>query len=107
MNRIFGFFCVAVAAMATTAAADTLTDVRAALSRMSGTRPVRATFGIQQSVRADGRFSNNKTDRVASVLVAHDESGLTITLPQTLIDRLRNEEATASMARPAEEETSR
>jgi hypothetical protein len=67
--------------------ADTLTDVKAAVGRLSAKQPVRATFTTEALVKASGRFANDNTKRKASVEVAHDPSGVTISIPSAMLER--------------------
>ncbi len=70
------------------AGADTLGDVRAAVSHLSAKPPLRATFQSKSFSTASGRFGNDKTQRNLSVEVAHDAAGISITVPQTLLDEV-------------------
>jgi hypothetical protein len=63
-----------------------LDDVRAALQRLEGKQPVRATLTIDQAVKSEGKYANDSTKRLATAEVRHDASGVTITIPQPLID---------------------
>ena len=67
--------------------ADTLADVKSAVARLGARKPVRATFTTEAVVKAAGRFANDNTMRKASVEVAQDEGGVTITIPAALIGR--------------------
>jgi hypothetical protein len=85
MKRLIGMMC-ALAALR--AGADTLGDVRTAVSRLSAKTPVRATFASRQFSKASGRFANDNVQRNVSVEVAHDSTGVSITVPQTLLDEV-------------------
>lgn len=85
MKRLLGVLC----AFATLrAGADTLGDVKAAVSELSAKPPVHATFSIEQFVKSAGRFANDKTERIVSAEVAHDADGISITVPQALLDKV-------------------
>jgi hypothetical protein len=85
MALLLGF---SLLAFAEASAADGLTDVRAALHALSSAEPVRGTFVMQQSVASSGRFANSKNERLAKAEVAHDASGVTVTVPQELVQRM-------------------
>jgi hypothetical protein len=73
--------------MALGANADTLGSVTAAVRRLSGREPVHGALTIAQSVKSSGRFANDATSRLATVDVTHDPAGLTISIPQALLDK--------------------
>jgi len=81
------FLMVVSVWMALGANADTLGSVTAAVRRLSGREPVHGSLTIAQSVKSTGRFANGGTSRLATVDVAHDAAGLTISVPQALIDK--------------------
>ena len=85
MKRLIWMMCAMVALRA---GADTLGDVRAAVSRLSAKTPVRATFASRQFSKASGRFANENVQRNVSAEVAHDAAGVSITVPQTLLDEV-------------------
>jgi len=85
MKRLIGMMC-ALAALR--AGADTLGDVRAAVSHLSAKPPVRATFQSKSFSAASGRFGNDKVQRNVSAEVAHEAAGVSITVPQTLLDEV-------------------
>jgi hypothetical protein len=91
MKRMLGVIC-ALAALR--AGADTLGDVRAAVNRLAARQPVRATFSTEASVKAAGRFSNENSARMATAEVTHDAAGISITVPQALIDKAVQESRT-------------
>ena len=73
-------------------AAGTLADVRTALRRLSSTESVRGTLTIDQDVSSSGKFGSNNAKRTATAEVAHDERGVTITVPPALVDNLAADE---------------
>jgi hypothetical protein len=85
MKRLFVMMC---ALFALRAGADTLGDVRNAVSRLSAKPPVRATFLAKQFTKASGRYANEKAEQSVSAEVTHDAAGVSITLPQTLLDEV-------------------
>jgi hypothetical protein len=82
---MIGMMCTLVALRA---GGDTLGDVRAAVSRLSAKTPVRATFASRQFSKASGRFANENVQRNVSAEVAHDAAGVSIIVPQTLLDEV-------------------
>lgn len=87
MRKAFFFFAI-LSVAGLPAFADTLSDVRAAVSRMTAKQPVRATFATQQHVKSEGKFANDNVARSVSAEVAHDATGISITVPQALLDRV-------------------
>ena len=83
MRRLLGILCVL---LASGAHADTLSDMRSAIGRLTAKEPVRATFATEAVVKADGRFSNQNTGRKAWANVTQDETGLVIAIPQSILD---------------------
>lgn len=86
----FLFMCLAVVGgMEIPARADTLADVRAALSRLSRTQPVRAQ--LQLSVRNQNEEQGSSEGRTI-VRVAEGEEGLIITYPQSELGKAAAEQ---------------
>jgi hypothetical protein len=81
---MMGLVCALIAA---SAGADTLADVRAAVGRLTAKAPVRATYATQENGKAAGRFANDVSARSLSLEVTHDANGVTIVIPQTLLDK--------------------
>jgi hypothetical protein len=77
--------------------ADTLGDVKAAVGRLAARQPVHATFASESVVKADGRFATENARRAISLEVAHDASGVSITIPQSLLDKAAREARTKSV----------
>jgi hypothetical protein len=90
MNRLLWLFL----ALSLPLYGDSLDDVRAAVRRLGAKQPVHGTLTIAQNVASAGRFANDKTARQAAVEVTHDAAGVSMTIPQALLDEL-NVEATA------------
>lgn len=67
--------------------ADTLGDLKGALTRLTARQPVRATYSSESLVKASGRFSNQTSAGTVAVEVAHDAKGVTITIPQSLVEK--------------------
>jgi len=85
MRRLFAAICVLVTVRA---GADTLSDVRNAVGQLSAKQPIRATFATDQLVKSAGKFANENTSRSVTAEVAHDAAGVSITIPQTLLDKV-------------------
>jgi len=88
MKRLMGILCVLVALPAD---ADTIGDLKSAVNRLEAKQPVRATYATELAVKTAGRFANEKTERNVSVEVVQDASGVSITIPQALIDKASQE----------------
>ena len=71
--------------------ADTLGDVRTALSALRASAPARATFDMQRFRKAEGRFANNQSNGGISVAVASDANGLQLTFPPALLEQADKE----------------
>jgi hypothetical protein len=80
------------------AGADTLGDMKAALSQLAARPPVQATYSLEQHVKAEGRFGNDKTERRLSLEVAQNASGISITIPQDLLDKAAHNAGDGSLA---------
>ncbi|MEO6259237.1 MAG: hypothetical protein ABIP63_02765 [Thermoanaerobaculia bacterium] len=71
--------------------ADTTADIRTALASLRGAAPIHATFELQRSRKAQGRFANNESNGSATVDVVADPTGLRITFSQPLLERATTE----------------
>lgn len=78
---------VVALSLSLSASGDTLSDVRAAVGRLQARQPVRATYAAETSVRASGRFANETQAQKVAAEVTHDASGVTILLPQALVEK--------------------
>jgi hypothetical protein len=67
--------------------ADTLSTVRTAMKGLTGKQPVHGQLTIEQRVKSEGRFSNENTARVVTADVRHDAGGVSILIPQPLVDK--------------------
>ena len=77
-------------------AADTLSEVKAALGRLGGTTPVSATYSVQSKVKSAGKFGNIESPVSVTAEVSHDANGLTVRIAQPLVKK-----ATAETLAPA------
>lgn len=75
--------------IAVASTASTLDQVRSALGPLDASEPVTATMTIEQKVKSEGRYANASTARAATVEIRHDDAGIAITIPQSLIDKAR------------------
>lgn len=82
--------------LALPAAADALTDVRGALTRLSGKEPIRATYELQRSVNNEGKFGNDKFSGKVAVEIEGDANGFRILFPRTLLDQIAREQTAES-----------
>jgi hypothetical protein len=83
---------IVVLALATSAAADPLADVRGALSRLTAREPIRATYELQRDSASEGKFGNDKFTGRASVELEADASGFRLIYPRPLLDQLEHEQ---------------
>lgn len=101
MRRSLFIICLLAAVRA---GAATIDDVKAAVNRLEAKHPIRATLTIDQSVKTAGRFANEVTARLATAELSHDAAGVSITIPQALLDRASAEVRKADTDRnPAED----
>jgi hypothetical protein len=91
MKRLLGVVCALVAMRG---GADTLFDVKATVNRLSAKTPIRATYVLQRNVKTAGRFANDNSVRTVTVEVTHDATGITIAIPQQLLDKASQESHT-------------
>ena len=82
--------------------ADTLSDVKAAVGRLSATTPVNATYTVQSNVKSSGKFGNVDAPVSVSAEVSQDPTGLTVRLAQPLLKK-----ASAEMLTPGGDTASR
>ncbi|MDP9194138.1 MAG: hypothetical protein M3P06_20770 [Acidobacteriota bacterium] len=101
MRRSLLIFCLLGAVRASAATID---DVKAAVNRLEAKHPVRATLTIDQSVKSAGRFANETTARLATAELSHDAAGVSITIPQALLDKASKEGRAAETDRNAAED---
>jgi len=71
---------------AATAAADTLTDIRLAVSPLHATVPASATVEVQRFRKAEGRFANQQSNASITVTVVSDATGLQLNFSPELLD---------------------
>src|SRR5436190_12870323 len=77
--------------VAFTASADTLGDVRTAISALQASTAARGTFEMQRYRKAEGRFANNQSNGGVTVSVASDDNGLQLTFSPELMEKARKE----------------
>jgi hypothetical protein len=91
MRLLFGLCCAVVAVRA---GADTVGDLKSAVGRLAAKQPVRATYATQSAVKTAGHLGNVNTARTVSIEVAHDAGGISLTIPQPLLDKAAAEART-------------
>ncbi|HEX8617640.1 MAG TPA: hypothetical protein VF911_08640 [Thermoanaerobaculia bacterium] len=83
---------ILVFALALPLAADPLTDLRAALGRLTGRDPIRATYELQQSVVNEGKFSGDKFNGKVTLEVEGDANGFRVVFPRVMLDQINREQ---------------
>jgi hypothetical protein len=78
--------------LAVPAFADTLTDVRTALTRLAAKAPIRATYELQRAVDNKGKFGDEQFSGKVTVEVESDANGFRILFPRTLLDQIAREQ---------------
>jgi hypothetical protein len=81
---LLGFF-------AASARADTVADMRAAVSQLRATKPIHVSIDVQRSRKNEGRFANQQFTGSASMDVIEDDAGLHITFSRALLERIDRE----------------
>jgi hypothetical protein len=76
---------------ATSARADVIADMRAAVSQLRATKPIHVSIDVQNSRKNEGRFANQQFTGTASLDVTEDDAGLHITFPRAILDRADHE----------------
>ena len=71
--------------------AEPLTDVRAALAKLTAREPIRATYEVQRSVVSEGRFDNDKVNGKAVVELEGGGGDFRVVLPKTTLDQVSRE----------------
>lgn len=71
--------------------ADGLADMRAALAKLSGRDPIRATYEVQRVIDNKGKFSNDKFSGRASVEVEGDANGVRVQYARPLLEQMERE----------------
>jgi hypothetical protein len=71
--------------------ADTLVDVRAAVSQLHATKAIHASIAIERSRKSEGRFANQQFSGGAVVDVVDDENGLHVAFSRALLDKAERE----------------
>jgi len=84
MKLVAGTFCTLVAF---SAFADVVTDVKSAVVHLTAKQPVHGTFATEQTVKSAGKYANENTARAATADVTHDANGVSIVIPQNVIEK--------------------
>ncbi len=72
--------------------ADTLAEVRAAVTALHGTQPIRATAELHRTDNDQGRFTNEKFSGAATVDMALDGEGVHLSFSNSMVEQFRREE---------------
>lgn len=72
--------------------ADPLTDVRAALGRLGGHESIRATYEIQRTVKAEGKFAKGASNGKAAVELEGDANGFRVVFSRPLLEQVEREQ---------------
>lgn len=86
-----GFAALAVA-VALPLHADTLADVRAAVTALHGAQPIHATAELHRTEKEEGRFSNDVFTGAATVDVGLDSEGVHITFAPAVVEQFLREQ---------------
>jgi hypothetical protein len=71
--------------------ADSLADMRAAVSQLHATKPIHVSIDVQRSRKNDGRFANSQFAGSATLDAIEDDAGLHITFPRAILERAERE----------------
>lgn len=71
--------------------ADALTDVRAALGRLTGRQPIRVTYELTRDVHNEGKFGNDRFSGKVAVDVEGDANGIRVGIARPLIEQIERE----------------
>jgi hypothetical protein len=80
-----------VAALAGSARADVVAEMRAALSQLRATKPIHVSIDVQRSRKNEGRFANQQFAGAVSLDVVEDEAGLRMTFSRAVLERADRE----------------
>jgi hypothetical protein len=80
-------FVLAVVFCTLSVRGDSLGELKSAVSRLTARQPVRATYAIDITTKASGKLANQTSVRTVTAEVSHDGRGVTITIPQDLIEK--------------------
>ena len=89
MRQVTIFFAAVM--LSAFARADTVADMRSAISQLRATKPIHVSIDVQRSRKNEGRFANQQFTGSASLDVVEDESGLRITFPRAILERADHE----------------
>src|SRR5258706_16209215 len=71
--------------LAASARADTVADMRSAISQLRATKPIHASIEVQRSRKNEGRFANQQFTGAASLDVVEDEAGRGLTFAPGIV----------------------
>lgn len=87
----------AIALMATSVVADTLSDLRGTLQRLGGKQPLHATFDVTRSRHAEGRFLTEDFSGTASFDCDTDGATMRLAFGRSTLDRAAEERRLKTM----------
>jgi hypothetical protein len=73
-------------------AADPLTDIRAALGKLTAKESIRATYEVQRSVVSEGKFDNDKVNGKAVVELEGSGGEFRVVIPKPLLEQIAREQ---------------
>lgn len=76
-----------VSSLASAASADTLSNVKSALAKLTATQTVRATYSARNEVKSAGKFDNSQSARDTAFEIVQDAAGVHVTIPAALVKR--------------------
>jgi hypothetical protein len=87
MIRSVGWLFVLAVSFALPLHGDSLGDLRSAVSRLNARQPVRATYAVDSTTKTSGKLANQTSVRTVTAEVSQDGRGVTITIPQELVEK--------------------
>jgi hypothetical protein len=77
---------------ASAAYADTVADMRAALTHLGGRSAISATYEVQRSRKSEGRFVNDNFSGKVTLDLESDNAAFRLVFPQALLATINNEQ---------------
>jgi hypothetical protein len=90
VTRLSLFFLFALP-LAPSLAADNAAEVRAALGKLTGQDPIRATYELQRAVANEGKFNDDNFTGKVSVELEGDANGYRIAFARPVLDQIERE----------------
>jgi hypothetical protein len=86
MRRLIVVLCIALPM-----SADTLSDVKAALGRLTARTPMRVTWSHESNDTTSGKYANDKSSGRVSVEAVQDAGSFRVEIPRALLDKAAGE----------------